>query len=165
MVQTEVLFNVWWLTALKTEMRRCESNVVLWMWLVQYGVYKGNYLGDWRDVLSLVVEVFATAASCLASAAFLDSADISVFSSARHNSVTNDEATWEDSSRFSRISSPLRLKRSCLGRSFLRIARISSRIYTRTASGHFDRSAPYLLKFRTYRRVTSVAPSLEKAIQ
>lgn len=45
------------------------------------------------------------------------------------------------------------------------LARMSFKMYKSTSSGHFVRGLPWVRGLRTYRRVTSDAPSWEKAMQ
>lgn len=75
-----------------------------------------------------------------------------------------EEMTKLRSSRSSRASSFSRRNRSSLPMLDLRMFLISCKMYNRTSSGQRVRSREYSL-FRTYRRVTSVAPSMENAMQ
>ena len=74
-------------------------------------------------------------------------------------------ATKPRSCRSSRSSSLTKCMRAGLSRLSRRILRISSMIHRRTSSGHRVRGRACVAGVRTYRRVTSVAPSLENAMQ
>ena len=69
------------------------------------------------------------------------------------------------SSRSSLSSSFLRRRRSCSESFSRRRLRISYMAHSRTSSATRVRGAPCFDELRTYRRVTSVAPSIENAMQ